>query len=66
MGSFGAQHCGTGHFCALLRYFSLVYIKHTTLKMPCIAAKMAASLRPELVLTGPKCVIVLKRRYFTL
>jgi len=54
MASFGAQPWGTGHFCALLRYFSLMYIKYTTLEMPCIGTKMAASLRPELVLTGPK------------
>jgi len=52
--SLGAQPCGTGHFCALLRYFSLMCSKHTVLEMPCMATKIAASLRPELVLTGPK------------
>jgi len=31
----GAQPCGTGHFCALRRYFSLMCIKHTVLEMPC-------------------------------
>jgi len=55
MASFGAQPFGKRHFCTLLRYFSLMCIQHIALKMPCCATKMAVSMRPELVLIGPKC-----------
>jgi len=48
MALFGAQPCGKRHFCTLRRYFSLMCIQHITLEMPCSAAKIAVSLRPEL------------------
>jgi glutamate synthase domain-containing protein 1 len=53
MASFGAQPCGTCHFCTLRRYFSLMCILHTALEMPCSASKMAVSLQPELMLAVP-------------
>jgi len=53
LASFQAQPCGMGHFSTLLRYGALMCNKYIALAMPCRPEKMASSLRPHLVLTGP-------------
>jgi len=60
MASFWVQPCGKCHFCTLQRYFSLMCIQHITLETPCSASKMAISIQPELVLTGPSMLRSIK------
>jgi hypothetical protein len=44
-------------FEPLQRYFSLMYIQHKALEMPCSDSKIAVSLHLDFMLTGPRVPI---------